>query len=198
MSRLFLLTLLLVCESAFSGEVLQYSSGVYGGYTLASVSSSLQNLDNKKAEGYVVGAEFEALYKSEYLSGLKYQYTSTNYIESSEIYANLGAFYSILENRQLYFYFDFLLGVSFYRWITRGFTVNNEKSPSSSNSFSYGGDIGLRSRVFDLIDLKLSYQITALAKAVTYIELQPDNTDSSGNIVVNNKNSFLFSLAYTF
>ena len=33
---------------------------LHGGYTLASVSSSLQNLDNKKAEGYVVGAEFEA------------------------------------------------------------------------------------------------------------------------------------------
>ena len=50
----------------------------------------------------------------------------------------------------------------------------------------------------DFLELKLSYQNTALAKAATYVDLQPDNTDSSGSVVVNNKSSFLFTISYKF
>ena len=198
MNKIVLMFLLLICESAKSETLFEFSSGVYGGYSLAKISNSLSNLNNEKAEGYVVGAEFESIYKSEYLAGLKYQYTSSNYIESSEVFVNLGALFSIIDNRLLSFYFDFLLGVNFYRWKSIEFTVNKENSTYSSNSFSYGGDLGLRSLLMDFLELKLSYQNTALARAATYVDLQPNNTDSSGSVVVNNKSSFLFTISYKF
>ncbi len=198
MNKIVLIVLLLICESAQSETLLEYSSGVYGGYTLANITNSLGALNNKKSEGYVVGAEFESIYKAEYIVGMKYQYSDTNYLEMSEVFVNLGALFSIMDNRRLSFYFDFLMGINFYRWKSIEFTVNKENSTYSSNSFSYGGDIGFRSLVLDFLELKLSYQNTALAKAATYVDLQPDNTDSSGSIVVNNKSSFLFIVSYKF
>ena len=196
MNKIVLMVLLLICESAHSEDLFEYSSGVYGGYTLANITNSLSTLNNEKSEGYVVGAEFESLYKSDYIAGLKYQYSDTNYLETSEVFVNLGALFSIMDNSRLSFYFDFLMGVNFYRWKSIEFTINKENSTYSSNSFSYGGDVGLRSLLMNFLELKLSYQNTALAKAATYVDLQPDNTDSSGSVVVNNKSSFLFTVSY--
>ena len=198
MNKVVLVILLLICESAKSESALEFSSGVYGGYTLTNISNSIEDLDNKSAEGYLIGAEGEAVYKNDYLVGIKYQYSDTNYLEMNEIYIDFGVLFPVVDQRILSFYVDFLMGANLYRWKSIDFTVNTKNSTFSSNSFSYGGDIGLRSLLFGFLDLRLSYQLTALAKSSSYVDLQPENNASSASIVINNKSSFVFSVSYKF
>ena len=89
---------------------------VYGGYSSAPVTNNLSDFSNTHSEGYLIGVQFEELYKNQYLVGISYQNSASNMLISNDVYANFGSVFEILEKGLLSFQFDFLFGLSNFEW----------------------------------------------------------------------------------
>ena len=126
-------------------SVYSFDINFFSGYTQSNISSSIPEVKTDTSDGYSLGINSNFIYEKDYEIGLNYQYSNSNYIESSEVFANIGAIYDILEESKLSFYFDFLLGINFYRWKSFNWSVSEVNSEYDGSSFIYGFDFGLRS-----------------------------------------------------
>ena len=188
----------ILCFSCKAYSVYSFDINFFSGYTQSNISSSIPEVKQDSSNGYSLGVNSNFIYEKDYELGLNYQYSNSKYIESSEVFANIGAIYDILEESKLSFYFDFLLGINFYRWKSFNWSVSEVNSEYDGSSFIYGFDFGLRSILWQHVELRLYYQNMALGHKVTYIELLPTNNQNSGTVTQDNKSSYFLSLGYLF
>ena len=193
--KFIFIVLMMFSSPLFADSDLALRVNVYGGYSSAPVTNNLSDFSNTHSEGYLIGVQFEELYKNQYLVGISYQNSASNMLISNDVYANFGSVFEILEKGLLSFQFDFLFGLSNFEWKDFSGSLESAQINYDGTQFSYGGDVGFRTILSESFELKVLYQSTSLAHRLSFVT---KSNGEQGVLTMNNRGAYLLSLGYVF